>query len=136
MLLYLRKFTLYLIFGCAVFACKKTDAPETPTLPVTETAIANKITIEIDTEVIIADGQSRPSITPIILDQSGKPMQDKNWKLYANGAEVSGQVFTTTIPGNYQLQAKIGAISSNIVEVVARENKNYEMVTLPVIIHI
>lgn len=101
-------------------------------------ADARKVTLTANTELIIADGKSTVQLSSAFTDEFGQSNQIANneWTLYVNDEELSGKTFNTTTPGIYTLYAKSKGITSNQVEIVARENKIYPMVSIPVIFHI
>lgn len=99
---------------------------------------ARKIQLKSNSHLLIADGKSSATLNSLFIDEFGKQrnLGDNEWKLFANGVEVSGKTFKTTNPGIYKLHAEGLGITSEPVEIEVRENKNYPIVTIPIVFHI
>lgn len=99
---------------------------------------ARKIQLSTTTRLLIADGKASASLNPVFIDEFGKQrnLGDNEWKLFANGVEVSGKTFKTSTPGIYKLHVEGLGMKSEKVEIEARENKTYPIVTIPVVFHI
>lgn len=130
------KFSTATIGKHLVVAKLESISSNTIELTAKEPLVAEHIELSLNSELMIADGKSVVLISPIITDQHGDVWESASWTLYANGHEVSGDSFSTHTSGKHTLFVKSGDVRSNTVEVYAREDIDYPVITLPVIVHI
>lgn len=96
-----------------------------------------RLELTTSTQTMIADGKSATTFDVASFAQDGRSIGTANgWTIYINGKSVDGLKFTTTNPGDYRIVAKAGEVTSNEVVVTARQDKPYEIVTIPVVFHI
>ncbi|WP_177181098.1 M43 family zinc metalloprotease [Parapedobacter koreensis] len=96
-----------------------------------------RIGLVSDTRAIIADGKSRARLAVAIYDKQDKEL-DIRYDVYINEQEqvLETASFSTVSPGQYNVQVKIGTVSSEVLLINAREPKNYSVITIPVVFHV
>lgn len=101
------------------------------------TPAVGRIEIMSSTQLIIADGRSTATLEIQCYDKNGQAIDNPSTlQVYANGSVVKDNNFKTTTPGEQRLYATVGQTTSNELIIIARQNKQYDIVTIPVIFHI
>lgn len=96
-----------------------------------------RIELLASSQLIIADGKSAATFTANFYGADGQLLEPKeSWALYANDNVLSAERLTTATPGELRVFAKTGDIVSNEIIITARQDKRYEVVTIPVVLHI
>ncbi len=96
-----------------------------------------RMEISASTQLIIADGKSAATFTAIGYGADGQQVEPAgSWTLYANGSALPGERLTTATPGEHRVVAKIGDVVSNEILITARQDKRYEVVTIPIVFHV
>ncbi len=96
-----------------------------------------RIELASSTQVMIANGIAATTFEVAYFAPDGRAISTADgWTIYVNGKTLEGPQFTTTHPGDYRIVAKAGEVTSNEVVVTARQDKAYEIVTIPVVFHI
>lgn len=100
----------------------------------------NKLTIKLGqtsvSGLMIADGKSKVSLDYGVFDKKNQPIKNIIPLFYANGVKIDGLEFKTTKIGEYNIIAQINDIKSNTIKVTARESKDFDIVRLPVVVHL
>jgi len=118
----------FLIFSTLIlFQCTKDK--------ISETDIEPELRLFSNTQLMVADNNSAANIQ-LYVDGAVQKLSD--YTLYVNGEIIQrvGYDFTTSTSGTYTLQAEYNGSKSNSIEITAREDKEYELITVPVIFHI
>ncbi len=99
---------------------------------------ARKIRLNSSSKLLIANSTSKSTFTTTYIDEFGKErtLGNQEWKLYIDGVETPEKAFSTTVPGTYKVQSEGLGKSSEIIEIEVREDKNYPIITIPVVFHI
>lgn len=96
-----------------------------------------RIEITASTQVMVANGKSAATFEVTCFAPDGRAIGNQDgWELYANGKALQGGQLTTNQAGDYRVVAKAGDITSNEIIVTARQDKPYQVVTIPVVFHI
>lgn len=90
------------------FYAKEYEEPEIPEEP---------IVLTTSTNIIIADGVDAITFTAMQGDEN----VTNQVEIFVNGSKINGNVYTTTVAGNYTAYAKKNEITSNEVSFVAEE---------------
>jgi hypothetical protein len=85
---------------------------------------------------MIADGKSRLTIDYSIFGENNQLIKNITPVFYANDLKIDGPEFKTTKSGEYNIFAQINDIKSNVIKITARQSIEYEVVKLPVIVHV
>jgi hypothetical protein len=94
------------------------------------------ISLQSNTQLMIADGISKPTLTVKLLDANGVVVPNIPYQLFANNVQVASNTFTTTLDGSYVLSAKLNNLESNQITIQSRKNIQYTTITVPVIFHV
>ena len=96
----------------------------------------SSVNLKSNTQVMIADGQSTAKLEVEFKDASGNVLEDVNYLLRANQEDLTSLNFKTTETGQYNLIASVNGIESNTIIIDAREDIQYEEISIPVVFHI
>jgi len=117
---------LPILFTLFLFQCTKDTTSE----------IRKELKLVTSTELLIANGISKANIQLYTDDNLVQKASD--YTIYANGEVVELSQFSFVIDeaGNHKLQAEYEGQMSNIVEIEAREIKDYPLISIPVVFHV
>lgn len=96
--------------------------------------LVDSLSLRTDYYTFIADGETALSFAVDAFIR-GEPIDQIDYRLIANGQAIE-ETFKTTLSGNYIISATVANCSSNGLEVVAKEAKNYSVTEVPVVFHI
>lgn len=97
----------------------------------------SSISLETNTQLIIASGVSQATFIISILDANDIPLSNVDYQIFANDYQLPGnKFFSTDRPGTYNIFVKAGDIESNKITIKAREDVQFSLVTIPVIFHV
>jgi Pregnancy-associated plasma protein-A/Secretion system C-terminal sorting domain len=97
----------------------------------------NSITLDVNTNLIIADGSSTATLEVHFFDINNDEIFNIPYELIDNGISSANNlsyVTTEFVTHNIYIQAE--GIQSNTITINARENINYDEISVPVIFHI
>jgi len=118
--------TLCVLSVFFLFQCTKDKASE----------VERELKLTTNTELIIANNTSKANIQ---LFADGSVVQNaSDYDLYVNGEIVEPNQFnfTTERPAVYKLQAEYEGVKTNTIEIKARPDKEYPLISVPVIFHV
>lgn len=98
----------------------------------------SSINLSTNTSLIIADGNSNADLSVIFYDENNNQISNINYEIIDNGTAMSSSnlSYFTTVSGSHDLKIQAEGIESNIININARENVNYNQISVPVIFHI
>jgi|GEM_PF-2243308 len=102
----------WVAFLCLILSfqqCKKTEPDKS----------VDRITLAVNVESILADGQTTASFTMTAYNAAGTALREAELTLYVNGQVISSNKFSTAEAGEYNFIAKSGSVSSNEVKLLA-----------------
>ncbi len=107
-------------------------------ITVTPMPVVTSIALVSNTNVVIADGNSSPTLVKSFVDQFGSSMSPTSvpHELLVNGVPYSQDSFRTSTPGDYALVVRSGSVQSNPITLRARPNTVYSTITIPIVFHI
>ncbi len=99
----------------------------------------NSIKLSTNTSLIIADGNSKANLSVIFLDENNNQINNvSSYDIVDNGNVLTNRDFnySTTTSGNHNILIRADNVESNMLSINARENINYNQISVPVIFHI
>ena len=98
----------------------------------------NSISISSNISLIIADGNSTAELSVIFYDDNNNQITYEDYEIVDNCTILNGTnlLYSTNILGNHEVKIQAEGIESNTITLNARENINYEQITVPIIFHI
>lgn len=96
------------------------------------------IYLSTNTSLIIADGNSNADLSVIFYDENNNQIDNVDYEIIDNGTAMSSSnlSYFTTVSGSHDLKIQAEGIESNTININARENVNYNQISVPVIFHI
>ncbi len=105
------------------FSCDTGTSVPAETQPATETVVTDptatvaEVSIVVNKEKIPSSGTEAVYITATAKDANGKVVPDAEFEYFAQGKPLDSPVFSTAVPGFYNLYAYCNGIRSNVIEV-------------------
>src|SRR5690606_8271 len=89
-------------------------------------------------KLLIANSASKSTFSSTYIDEFGKErtLGNQEWKLFIDGVETPEKAFSSTVPGTYKVHSEGLGKKSELLEIVVREDKQYPIITIPVVFHI
>jgi hypothetical protein len=117
--------------------CGGSGSSSTENQPVKQPFVATSLELNINSELMIADGVSTIYLSSTVYDAQGtSKLNDDAVEFYLDDQRLSGNTFTTTESGEYNFYAKINNIETSTQSVYAREKKTFPVVEIPIIFHV
>ncbi|MFD1096175.1 M43 family zinc metalloprotease [Salegentibacter chungangensis] len=101
-----------------------------------QNALVSWVSLEVDNRLIIANGTSASNLKINFYDENGDEVRDVNYRILANDVNYGSQEFRTNVSGKYNLMVTVDHLRSNIIEIEARPERDYEEISIPVVFHI
>ncbi len=123
----LKYFIVFSMLAFLFLNCKKEDDIE---------AATSELRLFTNTELIIADGTSAANIQ--LFENDRLVQQASDYILRVNGEVVALEHFDfkTAQPGVHELEAEYKGVTSNVVRITAREDKELPLYKIPIIFHV
>ncbi|GAB5398799.1 MAG: hypothetical protein Aureis2KO_03840 [Aureisphaera sp.] len=128
----MNKITTLLLASIVFLSCNNNDDG------LTTDRVATEIKLTTNTSLMIANGNSQPELTVNFFDENGAaiPSEYFDYEILANGISVGDNTFTTLNTGLQRLKVRYNNLFSNEVTILAREDKAYSNVSIPIVFHV
>jgi len=136
----MKKISFLILF--LLLSCKYNEIPEDE-ISLNDTYKVKYIEFSTNTHLIIADGNSSADLFVSFYDKYHQPIESSNlaFEIYDNENKLNffpadTLKFKTIIEGEHNIKIKSNGLESEIIQIIARKDTYYEVVSLPVIFHI